>query len=241
MRHIGSRVRRRPKALGSRLYGSISGTFGIIPLHAAPALLNHPGHEAIVPQQFQGRKGESMDSFEVTKIFGALLAVALVVSLSSFIANELLPAHRGEARAYAVAVEAEPQEAPEITEGPAESVPDLAVLLAAADPAAGKNAIRRCTACHSLNEGAKHRSGPNLWDLIGRPVASAAGYNFSPALKGRSGEIWSYDNLDAFLANPKAWEPGTKMNFAGLRRPGQRAELIAYLRSLSDNPAALPE
>ncbi len=183
-----------------------------------------------------------MNSFEFTKIFGALLAVALVVSLSNFIANEMLPAHRGEARAYTVAApEAEPQEAPEIAGAPAESVPDLAALLAAADPAAGKKAIRRCTACHSLNEGGKHRAGPNLWDLVGRPVASAAGYNYSPALKGRSGEIWSYDNLDAFLTKPKGWEPGTKMNFAGLRRPAQRAEMIAYLRSLSDNPAALPE
>ena len=118
-----------------------------------------------------------MDSFEFTKIIGALLAVALVVSLSNFIANEMLPAHRGEARAYTVAAtEAEPQEAPEIAEAPAESVPGLAALLAAANPAAGKKATKKCTACHSLNKGGKNRLGPNLWDLIGRPIASAAGY-----------------------------------------------------------------
>ncbi len=67
------------------------------------------------------------------------------------------------------------------------------------------------------------------------------GYKYSNALKGKSGETWSYDNLDAFLAKPKGWAPGTKMAFAGLEKPERRADLIAHLRSLSDNPAALPE
>ncbi len=182
-----------------------------------------------------------MNSIEFTKIFGALLAAGLVASLSGFIASTIYPEHRGEVRAYVVAAaEAEPQAAP-AEASPAEALSGVAVLLAAADPAAGAKAIKKCTACHSLDKGGKNKIGPNLWDIVGRPVASTAGYKYSKALKGKSGETWSYDSLDAFLAKPKDWAPGTKMSFAGLKKPGQRAELIAHLRSLSDNPAALPE
>jgi cytochrome c len=134
-----------------------------------------------------------MDSFEITKIIGALLAAALVVSLSSVIANLSIPEHRGEVRTTMVAAaEAEPQgtvEAP--AQGAAEAPTGIAVLLAAADPAAGAKAVKKCTACHSLNQGAKHKLGPNLWDVVGRPIAAAAGYKFSNALKGKSGETWS--------------------------------------------------
>jgi cytochrome c len=184
-----------------------------------------------------------MDSFEFTKIFGALLAAGLVASLSGFITSKIYPEYRGEVRATLVAAaEAEPQgTAPGAAEAPAEVATGVAALLAAADPAAGAKAIKKCTACHSLNQGGKNRLGPNLWDIIGRPVASAAGYKYSKALKSKSGETWSYGNLDVYLTKPKAWAPGTKMAFAGLKKPERRADLIAHLRSLSDNPAALPE
>ncbi len=185
-----------------------------------------------------------MDSFEFTKIFGALLAAGLVASLSGFITSKIYPEHRGEVRTTMVAAaEAEP---PEAAEAPSETATGAALtgvttLLAAADPAAGAKEIKKCTACHSLNQGGKHRLGPNLWDIIDRPVASAAGYKYSKALKSKSGETWSYGNLDVYLTKPKAWAPGTKMAFAGLKKPARRADLIAYLRSLSDSPAALPE
>jgi cytochrome c len=183
-----------------------------------------------------------MDSLEFTKTFGALLTAGLVASLSGFIASQIYPEHRGEAGAEVVAAtEAEPQEASGPAEPAAEAVTGLAALLAAADPVAGAKAVKKCGACHSLNQGGKHKIGPNLWDIVGRQVGSGAGYKYSPALKDKSGETWSYDNLDAFLAKPKDWAPGTKMVFAGIKKPGQRAALIAHLRGLSDNPAALPE
>ena len=186
-----------------------------------------------------------MNAIEFNEIIGVLLTVALVVSLSNFIANELIPRHHDAVRAYVVVVEAEPAEASASASAsavaPAVTMPDVAALLAAADPAAGAKAIKKCTACHSLDKGGKHKIGPNLWDLIGRPIASAEGYNYSSALEAKSGESWSYDNLDGFLAKPKEWAPGTKMSFAGLKKPGQRADLIAHLRGLSDTPAALPE
>jgi len=183
-----------------------------------------------------------MDSFEFNKICGVLLTVALVVALANFIGNEIFPKHHAKVRAYLVpATEAESEAASAAESASEEAPPGVTALLAAADPAAGAKGVKKCTACHSLDKGGKNKIGPNLWDLVDRPIASVAGFTYSPALLGKSGESWSYDNLDAFLAKPKDWAPGTKMSFAGIKKPERRADLIAHLRSLSDSPAALPE
>ncbi len=181
-----------------------------------------------------------MDSIEVVKIVGALLAVALVVSLSSFITEQVYPEPEVAPHAYAVIPGGEPAE----PEAPAPAQPEatgIVALIAAAEPAAGQKVYKKCSACHSADKGGKRKVGPNLWDVVAGPVAAAEGFAYSNALKEKSGETWSYDNLDAFLERPKDWAPGTKMSFAGLKKPGQRAAVIAYLRSLSDSPAALPQ
>ncbi len=181
-----------------------------------------------------------MDSIEVVKIVGALLAVALVVSLSSFITEQVYPEPEAAPHAYAVIPSAEPAE----PEAPAAAQPEatgIATLIAAAEPDAGEKLFRKCVICHSPDKDGKRKIGPNLWDVVEGPVAAAEGFAYSNALKEKSGETWSYDNLDAFLEKPKDWAPRTKMSFAGLKKPEQRAAVIAYLRSLSDSPAALPQ
>jgi cytochrome c len=180
-----------------------------------------------------------MDSFEVVKVAGAVLATALVVLLARFITEHVYPEPELEVRAYAIAP-ADAQEAE--AEAPAEPEPaGVATLIAAAEPAAGEKLFKKCVICHNPDKDGKRKIGPNLWDVVAGPVAAAEGFAYSNALKEKSGETWSYDNLDAFLEKPKDWAPGTKMSFAGLKKPGQRAAVIAYLRSLSDSPAALPQ
>jgi cytochrome c len=111
-------------------------------------------------------------------------------------------------------------------------------MIASADPAEGEKVFRKCQACHSGEKGGPNKVGPHLWDVVGRQKASVADFNYSPALKGLSGE-WTYDALFQYLENPKAYAPGTKMSFPGLSKPEDRAAVIAFLRSHSDNPPPL--
>ena len=117
----------------------------------------------------------------------------------------------------------------------------ITALLAKADIAAGQKSTLQlgCIACHSFNEGGKNGLGPNLYNIVGHPAAAHEGYVYSAALKGKGGE-WTYDNLSAWLAKPTAYAAGTKMSFAGIADVQTRANVIAYLRSLSSNPAPLP-
>jgi cytochrome c len=117
----------------------------------------------------------------------------------------------------------------------------LGPLLAAADPEAGAKVARKCAACHSFEQGGPNKIGPNLYGVIGGPVAHRDDYSYSQALQDKAGETWSYANLDAYLESPKDFAPGNKMTFAGLKKPEDRAALLAYLRTFSDNPPPLPE
>ncbi len=122
---------------------------------------------------------------------------------------------------------------------PAEAATGALAMLASADAAAGKKVFRKCKACHSTKKGGKNKVGPNLWDIVGKAKAAAAGYGYSSALEGLGGE-WSYKDMDAFLANPKGFAKGTKMGFRGIKKDKDRAAILVYLRSLSDQPKPLP-
>ena len=111
--------------------------------------------------------------------------------------------------------------------------------LAGAAVQAGAKSARICKACHNFEEGGAAKIGPPLWGVVGRDIASVEDFKYSEALTEKEGD-WSYENLDAFLTQPKEWAPGTKMAFAGIKKPEDRANVILYLRSLSENPAPLP-
>jgi cytochrome c len=117
----------------------------------------------------------------------------------------------------------------------------FAKLLASADANVGKTLTLKlgCIACHSFTEGGKNGIGPNLYGVVGRPQASHEGFTYSAALKAKGGE-WSYDNLNTWLTKPAAYAPGTKMTFAGVPDEQTRANVVAYLRTLSADPVPLP-
>ncbi len=108
---------------------------------------------------------------------------------------------------------------------------------------AGKKVFKKCQGCHQLGEGAEHRIGPHLNALFGRKAAGAAEFKYSKSFKraGAGGLVWHADTLDTFLENPRAMTSGTRMSFAGIKKAEDRANLIAYLREFSDNPADIPE
>ncbi len=114
---------------------------------------------------------------------------------------------------------------------------DLGTILAAADPAAGEKVFAKCSACHTINQGGANGIGPNLYGVLGKPIgAHAAGFAYSSALSGHGG-VWDYANMDAWLENPRGFASGTKMSFAGLGKPEDRANVIAYLKANGGGPA----
>ena len=119
------------------------------------------------------------------------------------------------------------------------NVTDVTTMLASADTNAGQKVFKRCKSCHSTDNGGRNKIGPNLWDIVERSKASATNYRFSRAFGNLEGN-WSYQELDRFLTNPKDYAKGTKMSFTGIKSAKDRANLIIYLRSLSDQPKPLP-
>jgi cytochrome c len=121
---------------------------------------------------------------------------------------------------------------------PAESID---VLLASADAARGEAATKKqgCIACHTFTEGGKSGLGPNLYNVVGGPLAHMEGFTYSNAMKAKGGK-WTYDEMDKWLAKPAAYAPGTKMTFMGVKDAKERADIIAYMRTLSRDPIPLP-
>lgn len=116
---------------------------------------------------------------------------------------------------------------------------DFKTLLVAAKAEDGAKVFRKCVSCHAAEKGAKHKVGPALWDVVGRPAGKAEGFNYSGAM-AKHGREWTFETLDAFLKSPKETVPGNKMTFIGLPDAAERAAAIAYMRTLSDQPKPLP-
>lgn len=107
-----------------------------------------------------------------------------------------------------------------------------AAVAAEGDVNKGAKLFKKCKACHTLEEGGKNKIGPNLFGVFGRVAGSLEGYRFSKAMKGAD-VVWDETTLDQFLTKPKKFIPKTKMGFPGLKKEGQRADLIAYLMKMT--------
>jgi cytochrome c len=154
-----------------------------------------------------------MDSFELNKILGAILGTCLVLLVTSFTASAIFAPSKPEKPGFEIAVKEE--------------------------AAGGEKAAEKCAACHDFTKGGPNKVGPNLFGIVGDKKGEGRGFNFSAAMKGKGG-VWSIDDLNQFINNPKGFIPGTAMGFAGIQKDSERADVIDYLNSLSDNPAPLP-
>ena len=182
-----------------------------------------------------------MDSFEFNKLIGALLGVVFVVFSVNLIGDAIFAAPAPEKPGFAIEA-VEPEAGGEGGAAAPAAVP-IATLMATADAAAGEAVFKKCQACHTGEKGGPNKVGPDLWDIVNRKIGTHEGFAYSGAMKDFSQGgtvVWDYEHLNHFLAGPKAYIKGTAMGFAGVKKDDERANLIAYLRTLSDNPAPLP-
>ncbi len=174
-------------------------------------------------------------SLEGNKIVAAILTAGVTFGLAGVVGRLLV--HPTMPHHTAMAVPGEVTAAP--TPAAAPALDPITPLLASADVAAGQQiAQRQCASCHTFNEGGRAAVGPNLYGIVGAKHAHMDGFNYSPALRGMADKPWTYEELNAWVHSPRAYAPGNRMSYAGLNNAQQRANLIAYLRSISPSAPA---
>ncbi len=185
-----------------------------------------------------------MNAYEFNKIAGATLMALLVTTVIGFIGNALIHPVTLEKPVVVIEGVKEEAHAGAAPAAPAE-VPPVGPLLAKANVEAGKTTFKQCQTCHTDEKGGPNRIGPNLWGVVGRKKASEPGFEYSAAMKKfaetSKPDTWTFDEINKFVSNPREHVPGTKMTFVGLKKPDDRANVIAYLRTQSDSPVPLPQ
>jgi cytochrome c len=177
------------------------------------------------------------DPLFLNKLAAAVLSAGLLAMITGFIAHQLFHPHVPEKPAFEIAAGVEAPSA-QTASAPAGPQP-IGPLLAKADAAAGQKIAKKCASCHTFEKGGPNKIGPNLWDVVGRKHAGHEGFSYSSVMQSMAGN-WDYESLNKFIYSPKTYAKGTKMTFAGLKDDKERADVIAFLRTLSDNPKPLP-
>ena len=180
-----------------------------------------------------------MDSFELNKIIGAVLLVALLVIGIGKISDLVFKVNKPEKAGYKVEVESQSEELQGTEKEIEKEEVDIASVLATGDLTHGEKVFKKCAACHSIKSGGGNKIGPALYNVVGRKVASLSDYKYSKALVEYD-KNWNFEELNGFLLKPKDWIKGTKMAYAGLRKEKDRASVILYLNKYSDSPLPLP-
>jgi cytochrome c len=180
-----------------------------------------------------------MDSFELNKIIAAVLMTALIVIGINKLAESMFHVEKPKQSAYKVEGVELVSSAGETTKVKEVVQLDIKEILALGDTTHGKKIFKKCSACHIVAKGGKNLIGPALYGVVGRPTASISDYSYSSALKAH-GKVWDFEELNGFLLKPKSYIKGTKMAYAGLRKDKDRASVILYLNSQSDNPLPKP-
>jgi cytochrome c len=170
------------------------------------------------------------DAYRINKILGLVLGTALFLQTVHIIDENFTGTAE---KSHSEMAKGEP---PQAAVGGA----PIDTLLASASPERGAQVAKQCQACHNFEEGSGPKVGPDLYNVVGRKIASVQGFNYSSALKSKNG-TWDFNALNAWLSKPAAYAPGTAMTFAGLSNDKQRADVIAYLDTLSKNPVPLPK
>lgn len=178
-----------------------------------------------------------MNNMEFNKIFAALLVAGIIASFAGFIGRQLVHPDKLSENAYKIEGVEEAGAGGAVA--PAKPDPILAMIVGA-DVAQGQKVAKACAACHTFDKGGANGVGPNLYGVVGGPKDRVVGFAYSGTLSEQGGNTWTYAEMNKFLWKPKAYAPGTKMNFIGIRKPEDRAAAIAYLRTLADAPKAPP-
>jgi cytochrome c len=186
-----------------------------------------------------------MESFEVNKLLGALLGTLFVVMTLGIVSDGIFSSPAPEKPGFEIVATEQPAAGGQAAGGGQQAADQpIAPLLAKADAKAGETIFKKCQACHDGTKGGPNKIGPNLWGVVDRPIASHEGFSYSSGMKEfsqNSSVKWDYEHLSKFLTSPKADVKGTAMTFAGLKKPEDRANVIAYLRTLADSPPPLPQ
>ncbi|MEM9682811.1 MAG: cytochrome c family protein [Pseudomonadota bacterium] len=180
------------------------------------------------------------DPLFVNKLAGAVLTAGLLAMMVGFITKKIYSPSMPTEQAYVIA-EGVTSAATQTARAPAGPEP-IAPLLASASVENGEKVAKKCASCHTFNDGGANKIGPNLWNVVGKPPAGVGGFSYSGAMRGMDlPDGWTYQALNEFLYSPRGFLRGTKMTYAGIKKTQDRADLIAYMRSLSADPKPLPQ